>query len=113
MGRGALALPDPLSLPCPRTDTRREPRMDRIAPLMHRIRRAWPAWPALAAMVGLAAIAASTAMPSPALAAPTHRGRPPAATLPPDWPADVPVPPGQIQGSTGSAGQWSVLLLVS
>jgi hypothetical protein len=85
--------------------------MDRIAPLTHRTRRGWPA---LAVILALAAIAGSSPMmPSSALAAPTHRGRPPAATLPPDWPADVPVPPGQIQGSTGSAGQWSVLLLVS
>jgi CHRD domain len=84
--------------------------MERMAPLMHRIRRACPA---LAFVLGVAAIAASTPMPSSALAAPAHRSRPPAATLPPDWPADVPVPPGQIQGSTGAAGQWSVLLLVS
>jgi CHRD domain len=84
--------------------------MERMAPLMHRMRRACPA---LAFILGVLAIAASTPMPSSALAAPAHRSRPPSATLPPDWPADVPVPPGQIQGSTGSAGQWSVLLLVS
>jgi hypothetical protein len=36
-----------------------------------------------------------------------------AATLPPDFPADVPLPPGQLQSATGGAGQWSVLLLVS
>jgi hypothetical protein len=83
--------------------------MEQFAPLMHRLRRGWPA---VAVMLGLAAIAGSTLMPSPALAVPTHRGRPPAATLPPDWPADVPVPPGQLQGSTGSSGQWSLLLLV-
>jgi hypothetical protein len=35
-----------------------------------------------------------------------------AATLPPDFPADVPLPPGQLQSATGSGGQWSVLLLV-
>ena len=84
--------------------------MERMTPLMHRIRRAWPA---LVVVLGLAAIAGSTPVVSSALAAPAHRSPPPAATLPPDWPADVPVPPGQIQGSTGSAGQWSLLLLVA
>jgi len=33
--------------------------------------------------------------------------------LPADWPADVPVPSGVIQGSSGSVGRWSVLLLVA
>lgn len=32
--------------------------------------------------------------------------------LPADWPADVPVPPGQLQGSGGTAGAWTVLLTV-
>jgi hypothetical protein len=36
-----------------------------------------------------------------------------AATLPPDFPADVPLPPGQLQTATGGGGQWSVLLLVN
>src|SRR4051794_27789041 len=35
-----------------------------------------------------------------------------AATLPPDFPADVPLAPGQLQNATGGAGHWSVLLLV-
>ena len=35
-----------------------------------------------------------------------------AAGLPPDWPADIPLPAGTVQGSTGGAGQWSVQLLV-
>jgi hypothetical protein len=35
-----------------------------------------------------------------------------AATLPPDFPADVPLAPGQLQSATGGAGHWSVLLLV-
>jgi hypothetical protein len=30
--------------------------------------------------------------------------------LPAGWPADVPVPPGQLQGSGGTAGAWTVLL---
>jgi hypothetical protein len=33
------------------------------------------------------------------------------ARLPADFPADVPLPPGTLQGATGSAGQWTVLLL--
>ncbi|MFE4543833.1 hypothetical protein [Arthrobacter sp. NPDC056727] len=32
--------------------------------------------------------------------------------LPADWPADVPVPPGQLQGSGGTAGARTVLLTV-
>jgi hypothetical protein len=36
-----------------------------------------------------------------------------AATLPSDFPADVPLPPGQLQSATGANGQWSVLLLVN
>lgn len=36
-----------------------------------------------------------------------------AATLPPDFPADVPLPPGQVQSASGGNGQWSVLLLVN
>jgi CHRD domain len=35
-----------------------------------------------------------------------------AATLPPDFPADVPLAPGQLQSATGGAEHWSVLLLV-
>jgi hypothetical protein len=36
----------------------------------------------------------------------------PAATLPADFPSDVPLPPGEFQAATGAAGQWSVLLRV-
>ncbi len=36
-----------------------------------------------------------------------------AATLPADFPADVPIPPGALQGSSGSGGQWGVLLLAT
>ncbi|MFP3461375.1 hypothetical protein R5O87_11035 [Arthrobacter globiformis] len=32
--------------------------------------------------------------------------------LPADWPADVPLPPGQLQGAGGTAGAWTVLLTV-
>lgn len=47
-----------------------------------------------------------------------HRGgsggarvTPPA--LPPDFPSDVPIPPAPLQGSSGSAGRWGVLLLAA
>ena len=33
--------------------------------------------------------------------------------LPADWPADLPVPSGQIIGATGSNGHWSVLVLAA
>ncbi len=36
-----------------------------------------------------------------------------AAKLPADFPADVPIPPGSLQGSTGAGGQWGVLLVAS
>jgi hypothetical protein len=81
--------------------------MDRLAPLNPRRRR--PGMTLLATLAATAALAAGWAGIVPtAGAAPT----PPAAALPPDFPADVPLPPGQLQGSTGGAGQWSVLLLV-
>jgi hypothetical protein len=34
-------------------------------------------------------------------------------SLPAGWPADVPVPPGQLQGSGGTAGAWTALLTFS
>lgn len=40
------------------------------------------------------------------------QGRSGTRGLPTDWPADVPVPPGAVQGSTGAAGRWTVQLLV-
>ena len=41
-------------------------------------------------------------------------GTPAAANaLPADWPLDVPVPAGDIMGSTGSAGRWSVLIVAA
>jgi hypothetical protein len=82
--------------------------MEHITPLLHHIRRALPAVMVVLGVVG----AGSTAMLSSAVAAPAHRGRPPGPTRPVGWPADVPVAPGRIQGSTASAGQWSLLLLV-
>ena len=67
--------------------------MARLAPLPTRRRGA------IAAMTALAALVLATAAF--------------AATLPPDFPADVPLPPGQLQSATGGNGQWSVLLLVN
>ena len=66
-----------------------------------------------AALAGaLAVVTLAAALPA-AHAAPAISGRPPApATVPPDFPADVPLPPGAIQSSTGAGSQWGVLLLV-
>jgi len=33
--------------------------------------------------------------------------------LPADWPSDLPIPAGEIIGSTGSAGRWSVLIVAA
>jgi hypothetical protein len=68
--------------------------MDRLAPRRHRRPTL------LTALVAAVVLAAAWT----AVAA--------AATLPPDFPADVPLPAGQLQSSTGGGGQWSVLLLV-
>ena len=38
-------------------------------------------------------------------------GAAPAPALPTDFPTEVPVPPGTLQGSTGAAGRWGLLLL--
>jgi hypothetical protein len=35
-----------------------------------------------------------------------------AATPPPGFPADVPLPPGQLQGATGAGDRWTVVVLV-
>jgi len=60
-------------------------------------------------------------LPPPAASNGGHGGRggsangtPAAANaLPADWPLDVPVPAGEIMGSTGSAGRWSVLIVAA
>jgi len=85
--------------------------MDRLAvpPSPHR-RRLTPAMLAIVALALAAAVSAAPALAAPATRAP---GPAPGASLPPDFPADVPLPPGSLQGATGGAGQWSVLLLVS
>ena len=36
-----------------------------------------------------------------------------APPLPPDFPADIALPAGSLQGSTGGAGRWSVLILAN
>jgi hypothetical protein len=68
--------------------------MDRLAPPRRRRR-----------LILLTALAAALALALAGVAL--------AATLPPDFPADVPLPPGQLQTATGGGGQWSVLLLVN
>jgi hypothetical protein len=62
----------------------------------------------------LAALAASllAAVALTATMASASGGAPP-PQLPADFPADVPLPPGSLQGSTGAAGRWSVLILAS
>jgi hypothetical protein len=97
--------------------------MDRLAPAPSPARRRLtPAtlWTAALLSLGAAFAAAPAALAAPAgpaapaanaaLAAPAARV--PAVSLPPDFPADVPLPSGSLQGATGGAGQWSVLLLV-
>src|SRR3954453_4695106 len=69
--------------------------MARLAPLPTRRR---------GAVAFLAALAAAAAL---LLAGAAY-----AATLPPDFPADVPLAGGQLQSATGGAGHLSVLLLV-
>ena len=85
--------------------------MDPVAPRRPRA--------ALAVTLAVAALAASLAGSlQAAAAAPArrHGGPAPAAaapSLPADFPsARVPLPAGKLQGATGRAGQWSVLLLV-
>jgi hypothetical protein len=82
--------------------------MEPLAPRPHGHPRA-----RLAALLAALAVAAPVAIVQPAAAAPATRTPPPAAaTLPPDFPSDVPLPPGELQSATGGGGQWSVLLLV-
>jgi hypothetical protein len=64
-------------------------------------------------------IPGSQVQPAPSAAGGGHGGRgggaagsPAAVGLPADWPPDLPVPQGQIMGSTGTAGRWTVLILV-
>jgi hypothetical protein len=63
---------------------------------------------------------ATQARPAPAGNGESHGGRGGAAGspavasgLPADWPPDLPVPQGQIMGSTGSAGRWTVQILAT
>jgi hypothetical protein len=62
----------------------------------------------------LAAVAVGllAAAPLTATMASASGGAPPPA-LPADFPADVALPPGSLQGSTGGAGRWSVLILAN
>src|SRR4051795_1928106 len=77
---------------------------------MTRIRRGRHGLATLRAIATIAVVAANPAIAGAAVTAPP----PPAgAALPADWPSDVPVPPGELQGSTGGDGLWSVQLLVN
>jgi CHRD domain-containing protein len=82
--------------------------MDRLA-VPPSPRRLLPAFAVTVAIALAGALAAVPAGAAPATRAPA----PAAASLPPDFPADVPLPAGSLQGATGGGGQWSVLLLVS
>jgi hypothetical protein len=65
--------------------------------------QATPSLPPTAAVSGRhGGRAGSTNGPSAALGA-----------LPADWPTDLPIPVGDIIGSTGSAGRWSVQILAA
>ena len=63
----------------------------------------------------LAVIAAGVlaAAPLSATIASAATGGAPPPTLPADFPADIHLPPGSLQGSTGGAGRWSVLILAN
>jgi hypothetical protein len=50
---------------------------------------------------------------SSAVASARGGGQAPPARLPADFPADIALPPGSLQGATGGAGRWSVLILAS
>src|SRR4051812_23006476 len=77
---------------------------------MTRIRRGRHVLATLLAIATIAVVAANPAIAGAAVTAPP----PPAgAALPANWPSDVPVPPGELQGSTGGDGLWSVQLLVN
>jgi hypothetical protein len=64
---------------------------------------------AAVATLGLMALALATAVPPALAGGPAPAG----VALPPDFPADVPLPAGELQTATGAGGQWSVLLLES
>jgi hypothetical protein len=50
---------------------------------------------------------------SAAVASARSGGQPPPVALPADFPADIQLPPGTLEGATGGAGRWSVLILAS
>jgi hypothetical protein len=62
-----------------------------------------------AALVAPAAAVAKGGAPAPASAGGSGKVAP---ALPADFPSDVVLPPGQLTGSTGSAPNWSVGLLI-
>jgi hypothetical protein len=68
--------------------------------------------PVPAARTASTVLAARVAGPATGGSPRKHRRPAPVAQLPPDWPRHLPVPAGQVMGSTGSLSQWSVQILV-
>jgi hypothetical protein len=72
-------------------------------------------WTALVAALAAALLTAAllSAAAASARGGGGGRGQAPPARLPADFPADIALPPGSLQGATGGAGRWSVLILAS
>jgi hypothetical protein len=64
-------------------------------------------------VAALAAGLLAVVLLSAAVASARGGGQAPPAALPADFPADIQLPPGTLQGATGGAGRWSVLILAS
>jgi hypothetical protein len=67
--------------------------------------------PRSARWIALLAAALLAVLLSAAMASASGGGQAPPPQLPADFPSDIPLPPGTLQGSTGGAGRWSVLLV--
>jgi|1186.fasta_scaffold61572_2 hypothetical protein len=82
--------------------------------IIDRTRRPWMMLLAATLAVAIATVPVVTASArGGGPAGPAGPAAPAAPGLPPDWPADLAVPPGQIQGSTGANGSWTIELLVN
>lgn len=68
-------------------------------------------WTVLAAAVAAGLVA--VVLLSAAVASARGGGQAPPARLPADFPADIRLPAGTLQGATGGAGRWSVLILAA
>jgi hypothetical protein len=67
---------------------------------------------AIAAAALAALLLAAVLVTSAAVASGGGAGAPATPPLPADFPSDIPLPQGTLQGSTGAAGRWTVVLLV-